>query len=184
MKFGTASPQVSNRMDQMTRLAGYFAWVCQIVFPVHKSNQQGDIYLMRPHGGISMQPMRQGDLILVYAAPINAADRAFEKHLKERQVLPHLMLKNDITEHYYRITTGEAELYQEDGALYLQVCSEAQLVHEVHGSIKVSPGIWLVWMQHNRLMRLPISQTERTTEPNWACFALEIWKTDDHLFWF
>lgn len=95
-----------------------------------------------------MHPMRQGNLILVYAAPLNAADRQFEKYLTERQVLPHLTLKAN-TEHCYRITDGQAELYQEDGSLYLQVFSEAELVQEGHGSIKLAPGIWLVWMQQD-----------------------------------
>ncbi|NJO77368.1 MAG: hypothetical protein HC827_01850 [Cyanobacteria bacterium RM1_2_2] len=101
-----------------------------------------------------MRPMRQGNVILIYAAPINAADRALEKFLTERQVLPHLALKNDITGHCYRIT-GQAELYREDGSLYLQVFSEAELIDEVDGSIcssiKVPQGIWLVWVQSEML---------------------------------
>lgn len=98
-----------------------------------------------------MRPMRQGDVILVYAAPVNAADRSFEKCLKERQVLPHLTLKNDIAGHCHSIADGQAELYQEDGALYLQVFSEVKLVHGKYGSIKVPSGIWLVWVQQEML---------------------------------
>lgn len=115
-----------------------------------------------------MHPIRQGDLILVYAAPIYAADRRFEKCLTERQVLPHLTLKSVITGHCYCIIGGQAELYQEDGSLYLQVFSEAQLVQEGHGSIKVAAGIWFVWMrQESSFARsLPMNQTERITEPN------------------
>lgn len=110
-----------------------------------------------------MQPMRHGDLILVYAAPIDAADRQFERYLTERQVLPHLTLKAN-TGHCYRIANGQAELYQEDGSLYLQVFSEAQLMQEGRGSIKVAPGIWLVWMRQND--RFDKSPPMNQHEPN------------------
>ena len=94
-----------------------------------------------------MYAMRQGDIILVYAAPINTDDYRLEKFLQERQVLSPLRLTNDEV-NGYRIANGQAELYQEDGSLYLQVFSETvQLLHPEHGTIEVPQGIWLVWLQ-------------------------------------
>ncbi len=84
-----------------------------------------------------MQPIRQGDVILL---PVQQV---------EGQKLPHLILaEGEVTGHKHLISKGEAELYEKDGTLYLQVLSQtAWLTHEEHKAISVPQGTWMVRIQ-------------------------------------
>lgn len=84
-----------------------------------------------------MQPIRQGDVILL---PVEQF---------EGKKLPHLTLaEGEVTGHKHRITQGQAELYEQNGTLYLRVNSEKALLnHEEHQTISIPQGIWLVRIQ-------------------------------------
>ena len=85
-----------------------------------------------------MQPLRQGDVILVAASGTATGEK-----------LPHLTLaEGEMTGHRHRISEGEAELYERDGTLYLKVLSPtALLTHEEHQSIAIPQGDWQVRIQ-------------------------------------
>ena len=58
-----------------------------------------------------MNPLRQGDVLLIPAPQQQVL----------RQKLSHLTLaEGEVTGHRHRITDGKAELYEENGTLYLQ----------------------------------------------------------------
>ncbi|EGJ30713.1 MULTISPECIES: hypothetical protein [Moorena] len=84
-----------------------------------------------------MQPIRQGDVILLPVEQING------------QHLPHLTLaEGEVTGHSHRITDGVAQLYEKNGILYLQVASKtATLTHEEHQPIELPQGSWMVRIQ-------------------------------------
>ena len=84
-----------------------------------------------------MQPIRQGDVILLPVEQING------------QELPHLTLaEGEVTGHSHRISDGVAQLYEKHGQLYLQVLSEtATLTHEEHQPIDLPQGSWMVRIQ-------------------------------------
>jgi hypothetical protein len=84
-----------------------------------------------------MQPIRQGDVILLPAEQV------------EGKTLPHLTLaEGEVTGHAHRISDGQAELREEKGTLYLRVLSpEATLTHEEHKAIKIPQGSWMVRIQ-------------------------------------
>lgn len=84
-----------------------------------------------------MQPIRQGDVILL---PVEYS---------EGQKLSHLTLaEGEVTGHKHRISEGQAELYEQDGVLYLCVVSDkATLAHEEHQAIQISQGSWMVRIQ-------------------------------------
>ena len=90
-----------------------------------------------------MQPMRQGDVILLPTKTI------------ECQKLPHLTLaEGEVTGHKHRISDGQAELYEEKGTLYLnstlylKVLSDtAMLTHEEHEAIAIPKGTWTIRIQ-------------------------------------
>ena len=56
--------------------------------------------------------------------------------------LNHLVLaRGEVTGHCHEITAGEAELYEEEGILYLRVKGEeATLTHQEHKTIKIPKG--------------------------------------------
>ena len=84
-----------------------------------------------------MQPIRQGDVILLSVAQTDG------------QKLPHLTLaEGEVTGHKHRISEGQAELYEKEGTLYLRVLSKtATLTHEEHKPIQVPHGNWLIRIQ-------------------------------------
>lgn len=90
-----------------------------------------------------MQPIRQGDVILI---PV---DSAAEVPTQEDQKLPHLTLaEGEVTGHSHRISQGEAELRGREGTLYLTITSDsATLTHEEHKPIQVPQGNWIVRIQ-------------------------------------
>jgi hypothetical protein len=88
-----------------------------------------------------MQPMRQGDVILL-PTPHLDMDTG-------NAPLPHLTLaEGEVTGHKHQISDGKAELYERDGTLYLKVLSEtATLTHEEHQPIVIPQGNWTVRIQ-------------------------------------
>lgn len=58
--------------------------------------------------------------------------------------LNHLTLaKGEATGHHHTITEGEAELYEDNGVLYLHVESEkATLTHQEHKTVEIPKGDW------------------------------------------
>lgn len=84
-----------------------------------------------------MQLFRQGDVILL---PIQQM---------QGKKLQHLTLaEGEITGHKHQISDGKAELYEQDGTLYLRVFSDtATLTHEEHKSIQIPQGSWMVRIQ-------------------------------------
>ncbi len=87
-----------------------------------------------------MQPIRQGDVILV---PVGAVAMEGEK------LLPHLTLAfGEVSGHKHQITTGVASLSERDGVVYLHVLSpQALLSHEEHQAIAIPHGSWMVKIQ-------------------------------------
>ena len=84
-----------------------------------------------------MQPLRQGDVILL---PVQQV---------EGKKLPHLTLaEGEVTGHKHRIEQGQAELYEQNSTLYLCVNSESALLnHEEHQTISIPQGILMVRIQ-------------------------------------
>ncbi|WP_242055126.1 hypothetical protein [Scytonema hofmannii] len=87
--------------------------------------------------GKSMQPIRQGDVILLPVPQV------------EGEKIPHLTLaEGEVTGHKHRITVGEAELFKKNDTLYLRVFSDkALLAHEEHKPISIPQGSWMVRIQ-------------------------------------
>lgn len=67
----------------------------------------------------------------------------------EGKKLSHLTLAaGEVTGHKHRISEGQAELYEQDGSLYLRVLSDvALLTHEEHQAIQIPQGSWMVRIQ-------------------------------------
>lgn len=84
-----------------------------------------------------MRPIRQGDVILLPTQQMQG------------KKLQHLTLaEGEVTGHKHRISDGKAELYEQDGTLYLRVFSDtATLTHEEHKSIQIPQGMWMVRIQ-------------------------------------
>ena len=84
-----------------------------------------------------MKPLRQGDVILI---PVPQT---------EGQELPHLILaEGEVTGHKHQIGSGQAQLYEQSGTLYLHVVSEtATLTHQEHQAIFIPQGSWMVRIQ-------------------------------------
>jgi hypothetical protein len=87
-----------------------------------------------------MQPIRQGDVILV---PVGSVAAEGEK------LLPHLTLAwGEASGHKHQITTGVASLSERDGVMYLHVSSQTALLdHEEHQAIAIPQGNWMVRIQ-------------------------------------
>ena len=85
-----------------------------------------------------LQPIRQGDVLLLPMAANTAGTK-----------LSHLTLaEGEVTGHRHRISDGEAELYERDGVLYLRVLSAtATLTHEEHRAIAIPQGNWMIRIQ-------------------------------------
>jgi hypothetical protein len=83
---------------------------------------------------------RQGD---VFIAVVDAIPAGSVKR-------PNCVLaEGELTGHSHRVDqTGAAELYECQGALYLRVLAgEAVVVHQEHGPITLSQGVYAVWQQ-------------------------------------
>lgn len=87
-----------------------------------------------------MKPLRQGDVILIPDTDTGSALGQKQSHL--------VLAEGEVTGHAHRISSGEAELYEREGTLYLRVLSEtALLTHEEHHAITVPQGNWVVRIQ-------------------------------------
>lgn len=97
----------------------------------------GQIRVTVEIGVEAMQPFRQGDVILV---PV----RQFTGNK-----LSHLTLaKGEVTGHSHRVINGQAELYEQNGVLYLVVLSNTATVsHEEHRPLSIPQGAWMVRIQ-------------------------------------
>jgi hypothetical protein len=84
-----------------------------------------------------MQPIRQGDVILL---PVEQV---------EGKNLSHLTLaEGEVTGHRHRISQGQAQLYENEGILYLRVLSDmATLTHEEHHALQIPQGNWMIRIQ-------------------------------------
>ncbi|MGB3510220.1 MAG: hypothetical protein WBA93_13475 [Microcoleaceae cyanobacterium] len=84
-----------------------------------------------------MQPIRQGDVILKPVKPTVG------------KKLSHLTLaEGEVTGHSHQISSGNAELYEKNGTLYLRVLSQqATLTHEEHKPVEIPQGNWMVRIQ-------------------------------------
>lgn len=81
---------------------------------------------------------RHGDLL------IQPVDEVRGKKLDHR-----ILAFGEATKHKHEITEGRAELFEEDGTLYLKVESrEAKLTHPEHKSISIPKGNYLI--EHQR----------------------------------
>jgi hypothetical protein len=83
---------------------------------------------------------RHGDVLVstIDIIPLNAAKRS------------HLVLaEGEVTGHMHRIAEpGSAEIYQENGQIYLRVVADhATLIHPEHGPIALPRGDYRVWRQ-------------------------------------
>lgn len=85
-----------------------------------------------------MQPMRQGDVLLIPGTAV--------QYYNKRD---HLVLAlGEATGHKHQISNGQAELYEPGGKLYLRVISEfATLSHEEHHALQIPQGDWVVRIQ-------------------------------------
>ncbi|MBD2446104.1 hypothetical protein H6G76_02815 [Nostoc sp. FACHB-152] len=84
-----------------------------------------------------MKAIRQGDVILL---PVQQVDG--------QKKLDLILAEGEVTGHKHRISQGQAELYEQDGSLYLRVLSEtALLTHEEHQAIPIPQGNWVVKIQ-------------------------------------
>lgn len=82
--------------------------------------------------------LRQGDVLII------PSDK-----LAKGTKLPHLTLaEGEVTGHRHRISSGEAELYEREGVLYLRVISPtAILTHEEHDRVTIPQGNWEIRIQ-------------------------------------
>lgn len=73
---------------------------------------------------------QQGDVIIEAVSGVNG------------RKLPHLTLaQGEATGHHHTVTCGDADLYEENGTLYLHVESdEAQVTHQEHGTVTLPKG--------------------------------------------
>ena len=84
-----------------------------------------------------MQPIRQGDVILLPA-----------KNIAGKKLSHLIVAEGEVTGHSHPISEGLAELYEQDGVLYLRVLSKmALLTHEEHHAVHIPQGNWMVRIQ-------------------------------------
>jgi hypothetical protein len=83
------------------------------------------------------QILRQGDVLIIPSESISGTK------------LSHLTLaEGEVTGHRHRISSGDAELFERDGVLYLKVLSStALLTHEEHAQITIPQGNWEIRIQ-------------------------------------
>lgn len=83
---------------------------------------------------------RQGDVLIstVAAIPRGAVRRR-----------DCVLAEGELTGHSHRIDRpGAAELFEHNGRLYLRILAdEAEVVHQEHGPITLSRGLYAVWQQ-------------------------------------
>lgn len=75
---------------------------------------------------------QQGDVLLKKCKNVKGKK---EKHLT--------LALGEATGHHHTVTKGDAELYNDNGKLYLRVNSDkAELTHQEHNAIKIDRGVY------------------------------------------
>jgi hypothetical protein len=69
------------------------------------------------------------------------------KEVKGKKRNNLILAEGEATGHKHEITTGDAELYDENGTLYLSVKSEAELTHQDHDTITLPKGNYEITIQ-------------------------------------
>lgn len=84
---------------------------------------------------------RQGDILFEFVA--NAPTiRSTTAHVEDG-----IIAKGETTGHAHALK-GDAWLYRQSGGqMYINAVTDAEVVHEEHGTIELEPGIWLVHQQ-------------------------------------
>lgn len=77
---------------------------------------------------------RHGDVLIVKVDAVNGKKLAHK-----------ILAEGEVTGHAHRISEGEAELYEDNGVLYLHVESEtAMLTHEEHKELELPKGDYMI----------------------------------------
>ena len=78
--------------------------------------------------------LQQGDVIITKVTAVKG------------KKLNHLTLaKGEATGHHHTITEGEAELYEQNGKLYLHIESDsATLTHQEHHAVEIPKGDYVI----------------------------------------
>lgn len=77
---------------------------------------------------------QQGDLIIAVTSKVKG------KKLKHK-----ILAEGEATGHCHTVKTGDAELYEHEGTLYLKVNSEtAEIGHQEHGTVTLPKGDYIV----------------------------------------
>lgn len=85
---------------------------------------------------------RQGDILFELTVPRNPLNRNAVKLVEDG-----IIAKGETTGHAHALK-GDASLYRyPSGPMYIDVITDAEVVHEEHGTIELEPGIWLVHQQ-------------------------------------
>lgn len=78
---------------------------------------------------------RQGELI-------------FKKERVQGEKLPHLIIaEGEKTGNKHEITTGEAELYEHEGTLFLRAITDSVVTHPDHKSVTLPQGDYEIVVQ-------------------------------------
>ena len=78
--------------------------------------------------------IRQGDVLLVPAKEVKGKDEA----PKDGKIILAL---GEVTGHHHRFENGGVKLFRhDDGGANIRIDKPAELIHEEHGKITVSPG--------------------------------------------
>ena len=84
---------------------------------------------------------------------MNTQDRIIYQHVdvllypvhrvKGKRIEGRILAKGEATGHAH-VAEGRAELYQDDGMLYLRVTGVAEITHPEHKPLSISPGAYAV----------------------------------------
>lgn len=82
---------------------------------------------------------RQGDVL------ITPTKDPIPQGAKKRE--DGVLARGEATGHAHRVDPAQAQIYDEKGAVYLQVLAPTEVVHEEHGPISLMPGTYKVSYQ-------------------------------------
>ncbi len=87
--------------------------------------------------------IRQGDVLL------RRVDVDIPKEAKpvEKEGGDNILAHGEVTGHAHRVKERQAEMYSSGGATFLAVPVKAELTHEEHGTIPITPGTYEVVRQ-------------------------------------
>lgn len=99
---------------------------------------------LRPgDAGYQTRQARQGD-VLVSRIKGGIPEGAT---LVEHHNTPIILAEGEVTGHAHRILSGDVEEYSHNGDMYLKVNKDAQVIHEEHGPLFLTPGEYKVIRQ-------------------------------------